>query len=243
MTKAETPSKALLDEIVRKIMEVSKPKRLILFGSAARGEMGPGSDLDLLVIVPDGAHRRRTAQTIYRKLADSAYPRGHCSGYGKRCAGSRSESLDGSDIRLFERGKNFIMPQDRQTPGSPQDWLARAKGDLALALAPLPEGAFYEDLCFHAQQAAEKAVKAVYQKHGLAFRYTHDLGELFARLKEEGFVIPPEVEYAQILVTYASEYRYPSLAEPVTAEEYREATKLAEIVVRWAEAIVTRNPV
>lgn len=39
-------------------------------------------------------------------------------------------------------------------------WLARAKGDLALASAPLPPGAFYEDLCFHAQQAAEKAIKA-----------------------------------------------------------------------------------
>jgi len=69
MSKDETPSSALLDEIVRKILEVSKPKRLILFGSAARGEMGQGSDLDLLVIMPDGAHRRRTAQTIYRKLA------------------------------------------------------------------------------------------------------------------------------------------------------------------------------
>jgi predicted nucleotidyltransferase len=69
MTKAQTPSRALLDEIVRKILEVSKPKRLILFGSAARGEMGPESDLDLLVIMPDGAHRRRTAQTLYRKLA------------------------------------------------------------------------------------------------------------------------------------------------------------------------------
>ena len=69
MVKAETPSSALLDEIVRKILEVSKPKRLILFGSAARGGMGPGSDLDLLVIMPDGAHRRCTAQAIYRKLA------------------------------------------------------------------------------------------------------------------------------------------------------------------------------
>jgi hypothetical protein len=38
----------------------------------------------------------------------------------------------------------------------------RAKGDLALARAPLPEGGFYEDLCFHAQQAAEKALKSVY---------------------------------------------------------------------------------
>lgn len=134
------------------------------------------------------------------------------------------------------------MPQDRQTPGSPQDWLARAKGDLALALAPLPEGAFYEDLCFHAQQAAEKAIKAVYQKRQLAFRYTHDLGERFAGLKEEGLSIPPEVEDTQILAAYASEYRYPSLAEPVTTEEYHEATKLAKKVVRWAEEIITRNP-
>jgi len=69
MIKAETLSSALLDEIVRKITEVVKPKRLILFGSAARGEMGPASDLDLLVIMPDGAHRRRTAQVLYRKLA------------------------------------------------------------------------------------------------------------------------------------------------------------------------------
>jgi HEPN domain-containing protein len=94
----------------------------------------------------------------------------------------------------------------------------------------------------HAQQAAEKAVKAVYQKHQLAFRYTHDLGELFAGLKEQGFTIPPEVEDAQILAAYASEYRYPSLAEPVTTEEYREATKLARKVVRWAEEMITGNP-
>lgn len=40
------------------------------------------------------------------------------------------------------------MPQDRPVPGSVEDWLARAEGDLALARAPLPEGAFYEDLCF-----------------------------------------------------------------------------------------------
>lgn len=61
------------------------------------------------------------------------------------------------------------MPHDRPAPGSAEDWLARAKGDLAIAEAPLPEGAFYEDLCFHAQQAAEKALKAVYQCHGGRF--------------------------------------------------------------------------
>lgn len=42
------------------------------------------------------------------------------------------------------------MSQGRASPGTPQDWLARAKGDLALARLPLPQNAFYEDLCFHA---------------------------------------------------------------------------------------------
>ena len=70
------------------------------------------------------------------------------------------------------------MSQDRPLPGSAEDWLTRAEGDLVLARAPLPEGAFYEDLCFHAQQAAEKSLKAVYQHFGKRFRYTHELNEL-----------------------------------------------------------------
>lgn len=83
------------------------------------------------------------------------------------------------------------MPQDRCTPGTPGDWLARAKGDLALARLPLPQGGFYEDLCFHAQQAAEKALKAVYLHYGGAFRYTHDLEELVTGLKQKDVEVPP----------------------------------------------------
>jgi len=61
------------------------------------------------------------------------------------------------------------MPQDRAIPGTPQDWLDHAKSDLAFARLPLREGAYYEGLCFHAQQAAEKALKAVYQHHSFAW--------------------------------------------------------------------------
>lgn len=57
----------VLDEIIRRIVEVAQPERIILFGSAARGEMGPHSDLDLLV-VKAGVHRRRLAQAIYMSL-------------------------------------------------------------------------------------------------------------------------------------------------------------------------------
>ena len=76
------------------------------------------------------------------------------------------------------------MPQDSSIPGSPQEWLARAKGNLTLAKQSKVEGAFREDLCFLAQQAAEKALKAVYQSRALSFRYIHDLEELGKGLAE-----------------------------------------------------------
>jgi uncharacterized protein len=37
--------------------------------------MGPNSDLDILVVMPDGVHRRRTAQTIYRRLLGLGLPK------------------------------------------------------------------------------------------------------------------------------------------------------------------------
>lgn len=58
----------ILNDIVKRIIKIVHPIKIILFGSAARGEMGPNSDFDLLVIVPSGIHRRRTAQKIYRNL-------------------------------------------------------------------------------------------------------------------------------------------------------------------------------
>ncbi len=53
---------------MHRIVEVAHPLRIILFGSAARGEMRPDSDIDVLVVVSEGVHRRHTAQTIYQKL-------------------------------------------------------------------------------------------------------------------------------------------------------------------------------
>ena len=61
-------NQTILNELVQRIVEAVQPNRIILFGSAAKGQMGPNSDLDVLVVMPDGVHRRRTAQTIYRKL-------------------------------------------------------------------------------------------------------------------------------------------------------------------------------
>lgn len=57
----------VLDKIIQRIVAVAQPEKIIIFGSAARGEMGPNSDIDLLV-VKSGIHRRRLAQAIYMNL-------------------------------------------------------------------------------------------------------------------------------------------------------------------------------
>ena len=62
---AAWPDQALLDEVVRRVVEVAQPERIILFGSAARGQASPESDLDLLVIKRDVSHRGRLAEKIH----------------------------------------------------------------------------------------------------------------------------------------------------------------------------------
>ncbi len=57
-----------LDEIVRRIVEVAQPERIILFGSAARGEMGPNSDVDLLVIKSGEYDKYALTGAIYKRL-------------------------------------------------------------------------------------------------------------------------------------------------------------------------------
>ena len=62
-----TVDSRILDEVIRRVVEVAQPEKIILFGSAARGRMGPHSDLDLLV-VKEGAHRRKLEGRIYQGL-------------------------------------------------------------------------------------------------------------------------------------------------------------------------------
>ncbi len=59
------PDQGQLMELVRQIAEAVRPLRIILFGSAARGDAGPESDVDLLVVMPEGTHRGHTEERIY----------------------------------------------------------------------------------------------------------------------------------------------------------------------------------
>ncbi|MDI6716859.1 MAG: HEPN domain-containing protein [Actinomycetota bacterium] len=126
------------------------------------------------------------------------------------------------------------MPPDRLPPNTPEEWLNRAKSNLIQAKNKQP-GIYLEDLCFNAQQAAEKSIKALLLYRNVRFPYVHDLAELINILEKHGEEVPAQVRDTVKLTDYAVEARYPGIGEPVTDDEYEEAIKLAEEVVEWVE--------
>ncbi len=127
-----------------------------------------------------------------------------------------------------------MNPPERFPPDDPREWMNRARSNLALAKNRVA-GAYLEDLCFDAQQAAEKAIKAVMIAREIEFPYVHDLGSLLSLLEDAGEPVPEAIRTAVSLTTYATTTRYPNVGEPVGEREYREAITIAEAVVRWAE--------
>ena len=120
--------------------------------------------------------------------------------------------------------------------------MARARSALAIAARPPDVPIMLEDLCFQAQQAAEKAMKAVCRERSIPFGFTHDLGELADLLDENGGAIPEEVDNAVILTRYAAQTRYPGLQPPLTEADWREAVDLAMGVARWASGLTGQPP-
>jgi len=125
-------------------------------------------------------------------------------------------------------------PHAERDPTDPKEWLRRARSNLIRASTPL-SGVYLEDLCFDAQQAAEKAIKAVLIARGIPYPYVHDLADLLTVAARNGVNAPEDVQEAARLTRFAVGSRYPGIEEPVTDDEHRAAVAMAQIVVDWAE--------
>jgi uncharacterized protein len=64
----------VLGEIIRRVVETAQPEKIVLFGSAARGELGPSSDVDLLVVKGGKFDQGRLTEEIYRNLHGVGQP-------------------------------------------------------------------------------------------------------------------------------------------------------------------------
>jgi len=118
-------------------------------------------------------------------------------------------------------------------------WITRSKSNLSRAKAgKVSSDILFEDLCFDAQQAVEKLLKALCVAHDILFPNTHNIGYLLELLTEGNVVVPDEVNKSKILTDYAVKTRYPGEYEPITDEEYMKAVAIAEYVYNWALGIL-----
>ena len=249
--------KEVLEDIIHRIVEVADPDRIILFGSAARGEMGRNSDVDLLIIRKGGDSHDLTTK-IYRNLHGlgtaidaivaspedvERYKDSHALIYkpalreGRVVYESESDGASPTASLYREEDEGYMNQPGRFPPDDPREWLNRARSNLALARNRIPD-AYVEDLCYEAQQAAEKAIKGVLIRADVEFPYTHDLGRLLESFDGTGLDVPGIVRRAGELSRYAYITRYPATVGVVTEEQYETAIAIARAVVEWAEESV-----
>ncbi len=120
-----------------------------------------------------------------------------------------------------------------KSTNDPLPWVERAEEDFQLCTssvkrkAPLTYGA-----TFHAQQCAEKYVKALLTFRQIAFPHTHDLAALFYLCQQHGVLIPVSEDSMEILSAYSVEVRYPGLLP--TLEEAKEAIRIAKIIRKFS---------
>lgn len=110
-------------------------------------------------------------------------------------------------------------------------WIEKAENDLKNAILTLRAGEECpaDTVGFHAQQCAEKYLKALLTARDIDFPKTHDLGELIARITP-GISVGLSAEDERRLTAYATVTRYPGDYEPVSVGEARQAVALARRV-------------
>lgn len=112
------------------------------------------------------------------------------------------------------------------------DFLALAQDDLSAATILIREPHQYHNACFHAQQAAEKALKAVLLGEGIHFSKHHDLERLVDLIRQNDATFPPFTKECAILNEYGVDARYdPRMRDEVDRDEAQEAITLAQSIV------------
>ena len=233
-------------EMAQAIAGQVHPEKIILFGSRARGEAGPDSDIDLLIIMPT-EHRGEDELRIRRLLSRFKVPvdidvivRTPEEYLHYRQVPGRVEKA-----ALYE-GKVLYgtghVPSDFVAQAPPpygevtRRWIQLAETDFRAAnrLLELGEALFWNQICFLAQQCAEKYLKALLVWKRIDFRKQHDLTKLSALLPAE---IQQELRAAdlELLSPYAVETRYgfePQCTSRAHAERAVEAAERVRQVAR-----------
>lgn len=238
--------------MTERIVRDFDPLQIILFGSQARGDADPDSDIDLLVVFAELTDKRKTAVDIGRALADVPVAKDILVSTPEEL--ERSRTRIGSVLRYAqqegkilwrnlntaahksdqcygvsdEEVKSSMQTTDRLTDTA--RWLRHAEEDLTTAETFLGHPHVPpRQSCWFAQQAAEKALKAVLIFLQIDFRRTHDLNVLRDLLPESRQLKTTHPDLSD-LTRWAVEARYPENMQGVTKAEATEAVEQARAV-------------
>jgi HEPN domain-containing protein len=135
------------------------------------------------------------------------------------------------------------MPDERQQAVREivTEWMRHARSDMAIARMVENDEIAPEIIAFHAQQAVEKALKALLIQRQVDFPRTHVIGVLIGLCKECGYKIEENLEEATTLSRYAVASRYPRETDLITRQEAKIAADLAKQVLDWSENQIQKD--
>jgi HEPN domain-containing protein/predicted nucleotidyltransferase len=221
-----------LQKVVRRILRAGSPQKVILFGSRAKGTEKTDSDVDLLIIDETASNHddydraaeilEPPADVIVRTAAEMAAWRNVSNHF-------LTKVLREGRV-LYERQTDLI--RDSVPPKSQSDhaafWIRIADRDLEDGTTLLATGGSYQSVCFFAQQAIEKYLKAVLAYDGADIPRTHNLRKLRRRLLRGPRLLQTDQRINR-LSKYATNGRY--------GEDPRASHKLAVLALELARGI------
>ena len=230
--EAPTRAEEWIPEIVRRLRPFD-PLKITLFGSRGRGDARAKSDVDLLVVLPRVEDKRVAADALRGALrgvpvAIDVFP-----------VGVDEIERDGDSVGSFlypvlREGRVVYGVDDRDA----ETWLRYADEDLEAAERMVRGRGWAPRIaCFHAEQAAEKALKAVLVAERIPLQFTHNLELLRDLIPEERRTRHVDADLAR-LSRWAVVARYPGAEPDASEDDAREAVDGARALVEAARADV-----
>jgi HEPN domain-containing protein len=121
-----------------------------------------------------------------------------------------------------------------------ESWLERAESSYELSKGNIFRNIYFEDLCYQAQQAVEKAFKGLLIYYGVEPEFTHNIGILLNEI-EKYTKIDDTIRESMKLTNFAVQTRYPGNYDDITKEEYKEAIKIAKSCLNWVKKTIKDN--
>jgi HEPN domain-containing protein/predicted nucleotidyltransferase len=250
-------AKAQIDCMAKRIAKKFHPEKIILFGSHARGDAGPESDVDLLVVMPLDGCGSDKALEIREALDDMVVPKDiivtspEDFAWRKEIVGTIEWPATHEGKVLYESATPVPsrqppkewqnMAQPKQVITAIREWLQKADNDLKNAVHTLKLGRDCptDTVCFHAQQCIEKYLKGLLVFQAIPFGKTHDLDVLMNLLPVRRR--PRLVRNDRHRITkYAAVIRYPLAGKDVSLAQARKEVAIARRVRREIRRLLPR---